>query len=118
MAIAQHEQGKVLQPLIYEDKDFAFWVETQRYKSVSWASPALEIAFTSACKTDDPTLVSTAPNDTKLENYKSRMFWIAAVAKDFHKLMQEQTAYMESELRKMAEWVDMPDGSPPFYLTP
>lgn len=28
--VANHEQGVILQPLIYEDKDFSFWIRLQR----------------------------------------------------------------------------------------
>ncbi len=116
MRIAEHEQGKVLQPLIYDDPDFAFWVSLQRSKWVSWASPALQIAFVSGCDTDDPALKSVAPEETILENYKSRMRWIGRAADLFHKLMQENIEHMERELHSMANWVDLPDGRIPIPL--
>jgi hypothetical protein len=109
LAIADHEQGVILQPLIYEDKDFVYWLEMQRSAWVSWASPNLELVFSSACSTDNAALKSVAPEDTKLENFESRMNWIGKAAEKFHQLMLEKTSYMEGEIQKMAGWVATPD---------
>jgi hypothetical protein len=109
LAIADHEQGVILQPLIYEDKDFMYWLEMQRNPWVRWASPNLELVFSSACSTDNAALKSVAPEGTKLENFKSRMEWISAAAKQFHKLMQTDGQYMEKELQTMAGWVAAAD---------
>lgn len=103
MDIAQHEQGVILQPLIYEDPEFAKWVQYQRgWKS--WLSPELELVFTHACETKDPKLKSVAPEETVLENFESRMSWIKQAAKQFHNLMQTKNEFMEKELRTMAGW--------------
>lgn len=109
LAIANHEQGVILQPLIYDDPDFAYWIKLQRSVWVNWASPDLKLVFSHACDTSKPELQSTAPEDTKLEEFDSRMKWITAAADKFHRLMQFQTDYMEGELRTMAGWVDMQD---------
>ncbi len=109
LAIADHEQGVILQPLIYDDPAFVKWLEVQRSPWVSWAAPGLELVFSSACGTNNATLKSVAPGDTKLENFKSRMKWIDAAAKDFHGLMEKFPAYMEGELRAMAGWVAWAD---------
>lgn len=109
LAIADHEQGVILQPLIYDDPDFADWVKLQRWPIAKQISPALELVFNSACETIDPKLKSVAPDDTKLEEFKSRMKWIGAAAEQFHGLMQTDKTYMEGEISKMAGWVDMPD---------
>ena len=109
LAIADHEQGVILQPLIYDDPDFVYWLELQRNPWVRWASPNLELVFGSECGTDNTVLKSVAPDDTKLENFKSRMKWIGKAAEKFHQLMQEKTAYMEGEIRTMAGWVAMGD---------
>ncbi len=112
MAIAKHEQLNILQPLIYDDPDFAWWVKTQRSAWVNWASPQLKLVFAAACDTDDPELESVAPGDTQLEIYKSRMKWIAQAANKFHGLMQKKTSYMESQLQTMASWADQQDRLP------
>jgi hypothetical protein len=109
LAIADHEQGVILQPLIYDDPAFVKWLEVQRSPWVSWAAPGLELVFSSACSTDDAALKSVAPGDTKLENLKSRMKWIGKAAEKFHQLMQTKKAYMEGEIQKMAGWVAAPD---------
>ena len=108
LAIADHEQGVILQPLIYDDEDFAFWVRRQRMGLVSWMAP-LELVFSSVCETADATQKSVAPKDTKLEEFKSRMKWIGDAAIQFHKLMRERAAYMEGELSTMAGWVAKAD---------
>jgi hypothetical protein len=107
MRIAEHEQGIILQPLIYEDKDFADWIKAQR--ALSWVSPEVELIFTHACSETNIGLKSVAPESTKLENLQSRMTWIIDAAQQFHDLMQWQLASMEREIAIMAGWKDMPD---------
>ncbi|NQE49183.1 DUF2515 family protein [Herbaspirillum rubrisubalbicans] len=121
LAIADHEQGVILQPLIYEDPDFAKWVRRQRWMLIQWASPDLQLVFNHACDTKNVLLKSVAPDDTVLENLKSRMFWISAAASKFHHLMQTQTAYMEKELHAIADWVNLSDDGleiEPAYMQP
>lgn len=121
MALAEHEQGNILQPLIYDDPDFAWWIKVQRGGegagawgravgiATSWAAPKLKVAFVSACDTDLPEYLNVAPEETELEDLRSRMRWIGRVADQFHDLMIKQTAKMESELATMAGWVQTPD---------
>ncbi|MFT3721039.1 DUF2515 family protein [Pseudorhodoferax sp.] len=109
MAIAEHEKGVILQPLIYRDKDFVGWLEIQRSSWVNWASPNLELVFSSACISDDAELKSVAPSETKLEDLSSRMLWIEQAADKFHKLMQRRKLYMEGEIQKMAAWAALSD---------
>ncbi|NUU01345.1 DUF2515 family protein [Herbaspirillum robiniae] len=106
LAIANHEQKVILQPLIYEDGWFSSFVKMQRWPVVNLVSPELRLAFTSACDTKVAQKKSIAPDSTKLEDFDSRMDWITAAAKRFHFLMQTETAYMEGELRAMAGWVN------------
>ena len=114
LAIANHEQGVVLQPLIYEDADFSWWIRAQRSAwarsaLVSWANPNLELIFTNACQTQEADMKSAAPDGTMLEDFPSRMNWINQAANKFHGLMQKKTAYMEAELAIIAGWVDKHD---------
>lgn len=109
LVIADHEQGVILQPLIYDDKDFAYWVQVQRSAWVNWAAPGLELVFNSACAIDDEKLKSVAPKGTKLEEFRSRMDWIRKAADQFHELMQKRTAYMEGQISTIAGWYNMPD---------
>lgn len=107
--MANHEQGVILQPLIYDDKDFSFWVELQRNWLVRRASPDLELVFSHACQTEEPEYKSVAPSETHLESFASRMAWIKSAAAQFDKLMKKKEAYMEAQLRTMAGWVNQPD---------
>lgn len=109
LTIADHEQGTILQPLVYDDKSFAGWVKAQRSVWLNWASPTLQLVFNSACETDDAKLKSVAPEDTILENLESRMKWIGSAAKQFHDLMGKRLAYMEAEIANMADWYNMAD---------
>ena len=123
MALARHEQGNILQPLIYNDSDFAWWVQVQRGGAdvgkwtwghavgvaTSWMAPKLKVAFVAACDTDLPAFADVAPENTKLENYDSRMKWIGLVADKFHGLMIKDPRGMEAQLSTMASWVGTPD---------
>lgn len=109
LAIADHEQSVILQPLIYDDRDFADWVKFQRTTLGTLASPTVELVFSHACSTDTAALKSLPAKDTKLENFESRMKWIAKAAEQFHKLMGERKGYMEGELATMAGWLAMAD---------
>lgn len=106
LEIAQHEQGVVLQPLIYDDPDFARWTAAQRYPVIKQLSPTLELVFTHACETDDPELKSVASDDTVVENYASRMKWIQDAAKQFHYLMKFRKEFMDNELGVIAGWAN------------
>lgn len=105
LEIAQHEQGVILQPLIYDDANFSAWVARQRAWYANWASPDLQLVFSSACDKKDAQMKSVARSTTILENYKSRMQWINSAADQFHRLMQTQEDYMEKELQAIAGWV-------------
>lgn len=112
LAIAEHEQKIVLQPLIYEDEGFAWWLRQQRKAWVKWASPTLQLVFAAACDTDDPELKSVAPDDMVLEDFKSRFFWIEKAANKYHGLMQKRQLDMEAELQIIASWIDINDRAP------
>jgi hypothetical protein len=102
----------VLQPLIYDDEEFAWWLRQQRKAWVKWASPTLQLVFAAACDTDDPELKSVAPDDMVLENFKSRFFWIEKAANKYHGLMQKRQLDMEAELQIIASWIDINDRAP------
>lgn len=111
MAIAEHEQGAVLQPLIYENPDFAGWARAQRSKWIKWMSPTYELTFTHACEIDEDELKSVAPDSMVVENFQSRMDWIGRAADKFHELMHVRKNYMHTELSTMAGWVNTPDAA-------
>ena len=107
LAIANHEQGVILQPLIYDDPNFSKWVERQRGRFIRKLSPSLQLVFTRACNVSGEDLKSVAPPDTQLENFVSRMKWINLAALRFHQLMQQDLQGMEKELHAIADWVDV-----------
>ncbi|MEM5453671.1 hypothetical protein VSR69_02275 [Paraburkholderia phytofirmans] len=118
LCIAKHEQGEVLQGLIYDEPDFAWWLnrqhdglaasddtsfndrmESSRYFPSDGSDlagmaliralvPNLQLVLTSDDTTDDPDFLSVAPDRTVLQDYRQRMFWIKGVAKKYHGLMQ------------------------------
>jgi hypothetical protein len=84
LAIANHEQKVVLQPLIYEDPDFAGWARRQRWPGMRYLTPKYELVFAHTCEVDDIKLKSEAPTDMIVEKFKSRMQWNETAAKVFH----------------------------------
>ena len=108
LAVADHEQREVLQPLIYDDPVFSKWLVRER-KYWRWVAPTYQLVFTHQCSDSDPQLKSVAPGDMKVEEEESRRDWIESAAKKFHKLMSDQEAHMLNELKIMATWVDSPD---------
>lgn len=110
LEIAKHEQGVILQPLIYDDPAFATWVKQQRSWYAQWASPVLELVFTHQCGNKHMEVKSVAPKDIQLENFVSRMEWINSAANKFHGLMKQRREFMHSALSNIAAWVDLPDG--------
>ena len=134
LIIAQHEQGKVLQPLIYEQ-----WRHKREIDAMGLAgglAPEVKLFFSSTCNVpqvtvqpkyrypgnhatakDDPKYdkyVSKPESDIVLYGYKSRMKWIKKAAEKFHGLMQTEESYMLSQLQTMAGWYDKPDKFYPF----
>lgn len=109
IAIANHEQGVVLQPLIYDSWLFSKSVAAQRAPVLTWFSPDVELIFSHACQTKEEAIKSIPPAGTEIEDFTSRMAWITKAADQFHLLMQESSTFMEAELRTMAAWADMPD---------
>jgi hypothetical protein len=109
LAIADHEQRVILQPLIYDAPDFKRWLGVQRWPVIQQMSPDLELVFSSACSTDRAELKSVAPEGTELEEVESRMQWIKQAANKFHGRMQFFKVRMESELQTIAGWVNLKD---------
>ncbi|MCF6260971.1 MAG: hypothetical protein L3J98_12575 [Gammaproteobacteria bacterium] len=113
LAIADHEQREVLQPLIYNDPVFKKWMSRGRERDfwTLWglASLTYQLVFTHQCEDSDPQLKSVAPGDMKVEEEESRMAWIEDAANMFHELMNDEEAHMMNELRTIAAWVNSPD---------
>ncbi|MDP9603229.1 UNVERIFIED_ORG: hypothetical protein J2W38_003018 [Variovorax paradoxus] len=121
MVMAAHEQKNILQKLIYDNADFSWWIKVQRNDAelrgltkafavpASWVSPKLKVSFVNQCDTDLPEYSNVASQDTKLEDYQSRMKWIGLVGNQFHDLMRRKASSMDAELSTMAGWVDTSD---------
>ena len=134
LIIAQHEQGKVLQPLIYEQ-----WRHKREIDAMGLAgglAPEVKLFFSSTCNVPQVTVQpkyryrgnhATAKNDPKydkyvskpesdivLYDYESRMNWIRKAAEKFHDLMQKEGTYMLDQLHTMAGWYDKSDKLYPF----
>lgn len=133
LIIAQHEQGKVLQPLIY--KQWRHKLEIDAMGLAGGLAPEVKLFFSSTCNVpqvtvqpkyryrgnhatakDDPKYdpkydkyVSKPESDIVLYNYDSRMKWIKNAAKKLHELMQNEKSYMHSQLQAMAGWHNKAD---------
>ncbi|WP_322048629.1 DUF2515 family protein [Paraburkholderia sp. J67] len=118
LSIAQHEQGEVLQGLIYDDERFQWWLKLQRGALASSDDtaindstnamhagqsdgsevalaplvralvPSLQLVLTSDDETDNADFRSDAPDRLVLWDYQKRMDWIQKAADKFHDLMQ------------------------------
>lgn len=109
MAIADHEQGAILQPLIYDEEIFAKWSRRQRWPIVRSLSPKFELVFSHQCSECDENLKSEAPKDMRVEDFRNRMNWIEEAALQFHGLMQTKSSYMNQEIRTISSWVNYED---------
>ena len=139
IAIAQHEQGEVLQGLVYDNPDFHKWLRWQRgalstsddtafndtmnaMKSgasdgsvialapvVRALVPGLQLVLTPDDTTDDIEFRSDAPDRLVLEDYQKRMDWITDAAKKYHRLMQTKPNIMLGYLEVIKSWSDLAD---------
>jgi hypothetical protein len=103
MAIADHEQRKILQPLIYQDVPFRATLKMQA--GFEWAPfvPVRVAAFSAACDVKEPELrVQMSKGD--LYDESDRMKFISSIAKQYHFLMGTRESYMEGEIRTISTW--------------
>lgn len=136
LLIAQHEQGEVLQGLIYDDPSFARWLGLQRavlgtsddtainqsidrmQYGLSNGSdialspviralvPGLQLVLTSDYKTENIEFRSDAPDRLVLEDYRQRMAWITDAATKYDDLMRKHTDKMFGFLKEIKSWGD------------
>ncbi|KAA0083777.1 hypothetical protein CIW54_18325 [Paraburkholderia sp. T12-10] len=138
LLIAQHEQGEVLQGLIYDDPEFQKWLKLQRgalatsdnmainasmqtiRSGLSDGSdalvavtralvPGLQLVLTPDRTTDDTEFRSDAPDRLVLEDYQKRMEWITDAAWKYHGLMLTKPKVMLDYLEVIKSWGDLPD---------
>lgn len=103
LRIADHEQRKILQPLIYND--FLFQATLRLQAGTEWLpfTPVRVAAFSTACDVDDPEL-RVRMEDGDLFDEVDRMQFITDVANKYHSLMNEKKVYMEGEIETIATW--------------
>ena len=118
-AIAEQEQVNVLQPLIYSDPLLKETMDANhRFSRLTdgWISPKFKVIFAFSPINSNPELeaVFDAPKgladqfsgtSKSLPNQDDRMVFVGQIAKKFNLLMSTKHSYVESELRKIANWV-------------
>ncbi|KTC17941.1 hypothetical protein AO391_08760 [Pseudomonas marginalis ICMP 9505] len=105
MAIADHEQRKILQPLIYEDQYFQDSLRLQaKFEGMPFV-PIRLAAFSAACDIEIAEL-KVRMEDGDLYNESDRMRFIGNVAKQYHKLMGQQKKYIEGEIYTISTWMN------------
>ena len=117
--IAEQEQLNVLQSLIYDDSKLKETMDMNHQfsrQTDGWISPKFKVIYSAAGSNANPELetVFDPPKDTKarflgsrdsLPNPDDRMKFVAEIAADFHRLMEQKRSYMEAELKKIQIWV-------------
>jgi hypothetical protein len=105
IAIADHEQRKILQPLIYEDVLFRGVLGIQeKMEFVPWLPKRLA-AFSTACDVEDERL-KVQMTEGHLYDENDRMKFIGSIAKKYHELMEIKADYMEREISSIAMWAN------------
>ena len=105
MAIANHEQLMILQPLIYESKDFKALLNSQALMEGHFGVPRRLAAMSTACETNDEEYDSVM-TEGKLHDANDRMKFITDIAKNYHRLMKAKSKYMLENLQTIAGWSD------------
>jgi hypothetical protein len=103
LRIADHEQRKILQPLIYNDLAFTLTLDAQQMTEFMPFFPKRLATFSTTCDTDKINL-KVVMTEGKLYNETDRMKFIGNIADQYHKLMTQQNAYMEGEIASIAGW--------------
>lgn len=103
MDIADHEQRKILQPLIYENYAFELVLDAQALAEALPFVPLRVAAFGTACDIENPEL-RVQMTEGKLYAEDDRMEFIGRIAKQYHKLMGKRNLYMEDTLATIATW--------------
>ena len=118
--IAKHEQLRVLQPLIYDDRELVDTMNVNhlisRYLGASVSQP-YELVFSASPTNEEPSLRVTFDQPTGIWDHitgpkkvfpdpEDRMKYVDEIAARFNELMTEEREYMESELRKIKGWLN------------
>ncbi|WP_026285457.1 hypothetical protein [Thiomonas sp. FB-6] len=110
-AMARHEQGEVLQGLVYSDTGLLQDLQKSRLTRDGMKLDKyvylfkLHLSFSAEEYSTDDEFRSDAPRGIFLEQYKERMQWIKTTAQRYHQLMSgSKSERMFAELRKLAAW--------------
>lgn len=103
MAIAKHEQIKILQPLIYESWDFQKLLDAQAAMEGHLGIPRRLAAMSTLCETNNPDY-DTVMTKGKLYNKNDRMEFITDIANNYHDLMLTKAVYMRESIEAISSW--------------
>lgn len=120
VAIANHEQLNVLQPVIYDDAKLKETLDLNHRVGRRFGEgvvPYLKLVFSALPATEDASKVirfdppqgawDQVSGATKsLANKDDRMEFVGRIAVDFNKWMTKDRTYMEAELRKIQAWMN------------
>ena len=111
LAMARHEQGEILQGLIYGDAHFVQELEQTRSSLERWPNLRtltmfkLQLSFSAQEYVESPEWRSDAPFGIRLQDYKERMDWIKDTAQQYDRLMSGSCRQgMLDELRTLARF--------------
>ena len=105
MAMANHEQLNILQPLIYENTAFQAILYAQKKAEGLPFVPLRSVAFSTACDVKEPELREQM-KEGDLYDAQDRMKFIEKVAVKYHELMIFNEEYMESIITEISAWRD------------
>ncbi|WP_224770872.1 DUF2515 family protein [Pseudomonas sp. FEN] len=103
LAIANHEQLEILQPLIYENQIFQKVLDLQALTEGLPGFPLRVAAFSTACDVEEENLREQM-TEGDLYNETHRMKFITKIANKYHSLMQYDTEYMEERITSISNW--------------
>lgn len=106
LAIANHEQKKILQPLIYESWAFRKSLDFQALVEDLPMIPKRVAAFSTLCDIENTELRVEMDKSGDLYEIADRMSFINDVAGQFHRLMESRKDYMESTIAELAKTGD------------
>ncbi|PBQ21033.1 hypothetical protein CCL09_01435 [Pseudomonas congelans] len=103
IAIANHEQVKILQPLIYEDFIFRRLLDVQALIEGNWGVPRRLAALSTACETNTKAL-DTVMTKGELYDKVDRMVFITEIANKYHEKMYSAASHMNSAISTISTW--------------
>ncbi|MFK0310475.1 DUF2515 family protein [Pseudomonas sp. NPDC090233] len=103
MAIANHEQRKILQPLIYDSWVFQRLLDSQALMEGHIGIPRRLAAMSTMCETGSPDY-DIVMTKGKLHNENERMDFISQIADRYHQLMLSEPEYMENSIETISTW--------------